>query len=131
MNWPVIIDLLRQRLPKLLAVYGFGSRITGQAQAGSDLDLAVLVAGKVDPVILWQVAGELAEIVTCEVDLVDLRTASTVMQYQIITTGKRLWNQDQQAPIYESFILSEKTALDEARGPLLAIIQKEGTIHGR
>ncbi|MBF0416019.1 MAG: nucleotidyltransferase domain-containing protein [Magnetococcales bacterium] len=132
MNWTRIIEYLRDHLPRLLAVYAFGSRVHNDTVGPeSDLDLAVLVAGKADPVVLWHMSGELADIAGCLVDLLDFRTASTIMQYQIITTGTRLWAQDHQAGLYESFVLSEKTALDEARAPLMAIIQREGTIHGR
>lgn len=131
MNEEPILRFLRDKLPGLLALYAFGSRIRGDAREDSDLDLAVLVAGKADPVALWHLADKLAQITGYPVDLLDLRSASTVMQYHIITTGQRLWTTDQQAPLYESFILSEKTALDEALAPLMAIIQREGTIHGR
>lgn len=131
MNWETIIRHLRDNLPDLLAIYAFGSRLTGEAGPESDLDLAVLVAGKADPVRLWLLAGQLVDVVGCPVDLLDLRVVSTVMQYRIITTGEKLWDKDHQAARYESFILSEKTALDEARAPLLAIIQREGSIHGR
>lgn len=44
----------------------------------------------------------------CPVDLLDLRAASTVMQYQIIITGQRWWARDAQAPLFEVAILSEK-----------------------
>jgi hypothetical protein len=63
-------------------------------------------------VTLWELAGDLAERIGCEVDLLDLRAASTVMQYQTVTTGRRLWAQDTQADLFECFVLSEKTALD-------------------
>ncbi|MEO5365751.1 MAG: nucleotidyltransferase domain-containing protein [Magnetococcus sp. WYHC-3] len=131
MKRATLIQHLGHHLPHLLAIYAFGSRISGDAGPDSDLDLAVLVEGKADPVALWHLAGELDDLVGCAVDLLDLRAASTVMQHRIITTGQRLWARDHQADLYESFILSEKTALDEARAPLMAIIQREGTIHGR
>ncbi|MBF0108984.1 MAG: nucleotidyltransferase domain-containing protein [Magnetococcales bacterium] len=131
MDWTRLIECLRSCLPELLALYAFGSRIRGDAGPESDLDLGILVMGKLDAVILWRLAGELADIAGCPVDLLDLRAASTVMQYHIITTGQRIWTKDHRALLYESFILSEKTALDEARAPLMAIIQREGTIHGR
>ncbi|MGY2374980.1 type VII toxin-antitoxin system MntA family adenylyltransferase antitoxin [Pseudomonas sp. SDO524_S393] len=127
---PVLAHLL-VGLPDLMAVYVFGSQATGDAHADSDLDLAVLSAGPLDPLLLWQVAGELADIVKVPVDLLDLRAASTVMQYQVITTGRQLWKKDSEAGIFESYILSEKTALDTARAGLLADIQKEGKVHGR
>lgn len=131
MNVERVLTHLLATLPDLMAVYVFGSQATGEAHADSDLDLAVLAAGPVDPLLLWQLSGELADIVAVPVDLLDLRTASTVMQYQVITTGHRLWNKDSQAGIFESYILSEKTALDAARAGLLADIQKEGKVHGR
>ncbi|MBF0401236.1 MAG: nucleotidyltransferase domain-containing protein [Magnetococcales bacterium] len=126
-----MIRYLRDHCADLLAIYLFGSQLSGTAGADSDLDLAVLVEGKCDPVALWSLAAALADQAGCPVDLLDLRAASTVMQYQVITTGKRLWERDGRAACYESFILSEKTALDEARAPLLERIQREGTIHGR
>ncbi|MBF0144560.1 MAG: nucleotidyltransferase domain-containing protein [Magnetococcales bacterium] len=126
-----LIHKVQMHQPDLLALYAFGSRISGGSAPDSDLDLALLVPGKADPVALWHLASDLADIAGCPVDLLDLRAASTVMQYRIITTGQRLWARDARAALYESFILSEKTALDEARAPLLAIIAKEGIIHGR
>ncbi|MBF0427220.1 MAG: nucleotidyltransferase domain-containing protein [Magnetococcales bacterium] len=131
MNEQPLVQSLRAALPNLLAVYLFGSRGSGDAGLESDLDLAVLVAGKVEPTRLWSLAGALADIAGCPVDLLDLRAASTVMQYQIVTTGRRVWERDARAALYESFILSEKTALDEARAPLLDRIRREGVVHGQ
>ncbi|WP_443192507.1 type VII toxin-antitoxin system MntA family adenylyltransferase antitoxin [Pseudomonas indica] len=131
MNTDPLLEYLRKRLPDLLAVYLFGSHATGTAAAGSDVDLAVLVPGQVEPLRLFEIAGELADLVGAPVDLLDLRAASTVMQFQIITTGRRLWAVDFRAGVFESFILSEKTALDSARSGLLEDIRKEGRIYGR
>ncbi|WP_042944328.1 type VII toxin-antitoxin system MntA family adenylyltransferase antitoxin [Pseudomonas lactucae] len=131
MNLEKVLTHLRVNLPDLLAVYVFGSQATGEAHANSDLDLAALVEGRVDALQLWRLSGELADIVNVPVDLLDLRAASTVMQYQVITTGRRLWNKDSQAGVFESYILSEKTALDSARAELLADIHKDGTVYGR
>ncbi|MCD2344120.1 nucleotidyltransferase domain-containing protein [Ideonella azotifigens] len=126
-----LVSTLRDRLPGLLAVYVFGSRAQGTAGPQSDLDMAVLVAGQVEPLVLWELAGDLADLSGCPVDLLDLRAASTVMQYQVITTGQRWWALDAQAALYEAAILSEKTELDQARAGLLADIQAEGTVYGR
>ncbi|SEO40585.1 Predicted nucleotidyltransferase [Duganella sp. CF517] len=125
-----LVAILRQRLPALLAVYLFGSRANGRAGPDSDVDMAVLVAGKLDPVTTWELAQLLANQANCDVDLVDLRGASTVMQYQVITTGILLWKKDSQAALYECFILSDKTELDEARAGLLVDIQREGQVYG-
>lgn len=131
MNQQIILKRVQDRLPDLLALYAFGSRIQGQANAESDLDLAVLVAGYADPLLLFDLAGELADAAGCTVDLLDLRAASTVMQYQIITTGVRWWQKDNQAALFEAAILSEKTTLDEARYALIDDIQHRGSVYGR
>lgn len=125
-----LLGRLRVRLPELLAVYAFGSRIEGSAHADSDLDLAVLVEGRADPMSLFELAGDLAELTRCPVDLLDFGTASTVMQHRILVTGERWWARDAQAGIYEAFVLSEKLALDAARAGLLDDIRQRGTIHG-
>lgn len=131
MNKEIILKRVQDRLPGLLALYAFGSRIQGNAGADSDLDLAVLVAGYADPLLLFDLAGELADVAGCTVDLLDLRAASTVMQYQIITTGVRWWQKDSQAALFEAAILSEKTTLDEARNALIEDIQHSGSVYGR
>lgn len=122
---------LQAQVPELLAVYAFGSRVNGTSGPDSDLDLAVLVAGYADPVRLWELAGDLADLAGSPVDLLDLRAASTVMQYQVITTGERWWAADAQAALLEAAIMSEKTALDTARAGLLQDIQDSGVVYGR
>ena len=131
MNRDALIQTVQQRVPNLLALYAFGSRVQGTAGPASDLDLALLVAGYAEPLALWALAGDLADLAGCPVDLLDLRAASTVMQYQVITTGQRWWQRDAQAALFEAAVLSEKTALDTARAGLLADIQTRGTVHGR
>jgi predicted nucleotidyltransferase len=125
-----LVQMLRAKVPGLLAIYAFGSKVQGTAGPDSDLDLAVLVTGYADPVTLWALSGELAEVAACHVDLLDFRAASTVMQYQILATGERWWTLDSQAALFEAAILSEKTELDTARAGLLADIQTSGKIYG-
>ncbi len=126
-----VVSAVLGRFPNAMAVYAFGSQIQGTAGAQSDLDLAVLAPGYADPLALWDAATSLADVVGCPVDLLDLRAASTVMQYQVITTGQCLWSIGLPTGLFETYVLSEKTSLDEARAPLLADIQRTGKIHGR
>jgi predicted nucleotidyltransferase len=126
-----LVNGLRNALPTLMAVYAFGSRVQGTAGPDSDLDLAVLLPGHAEPVMLWALAGELSDVAGCPVDLVDLRAASTVMQYQVLTLGQRWWARDTQVGMWEASMLSHKTDLDSARAPLLADIAREGRIHAR
>jgi len=131
MNTQALLTHLQSHLPDLLAVYLFGSQAQGTAGPDSDVDIAVLLSGQIDPVLLWQLSGSLADIAGMPVDLIDLRAATTVMQYQIVTRGQRLWAKDVRAGLFESFVLSEKTAFDTARAGLLKDIQEEGTVYGR
>lgn len=126
-----IVEHLREQVPGLMAVYAFGSRAKGTERADSDLDLAVLGEGRLDPVALWSVAGTLANRMGTDVDLLDLRAATTVMQYQVITTGQRWWARPLEAGMWEAAMLSEKTMLDEARAGLVRDVLQRGVVHGR
>lgn len=134
MDTTAILSLLQQRLPSLMAAYAFGSRIknAGQfVQPESDLDLAVLVEGYADPVQLFDLASDLADLANCPVDLLDLRAASTVMQAQILTQGQRLWAQDMRADLFEAAMLNEKIYLDQARERLVHDVIERGSVYGR
>jgi predicted nucleotidyltransferase len=135
MNFDSVISTLRDRLPGMIAVYGFGSRVRdggAQARTDSDLDLAVLVGGYADRVGLFDLAGDLSDLTGCPVDLLDLRAASSVMQQQILMTGERLWTNDPlQADLVEAAMLSEKLHLDEKRRPMMEEALARGHIDGR
>ena len=127
----LICTELQNAFPNALGIYAFGSRIQGTANAQSDLDLAILVAGYADPLQLFEMANQLADQLGYEVDLLDLRAASTVMQHQVITTGRRLWAKDIQADLFDVFVLNEKLALDELRSEQLNEIRETGSIYGK
>lgn len=131
MNFSPVLQLLQQRLPNLMAVYAFGSQVSGNADKNSDLDLAVLVAGYADVIELWDISSDIAELVNCEVDLLDFRAASTVMQYQILMTGQRLFAIDSSVGVYEAMVLSQMTALNEARAGVIQDIREQGAVYGR
>ncbi|MDH0431647.1 nucleotidyltransferase domain-containing protein [Comamonas aquatica] len=130
-DFSAVVLALKEAVPSLSAVYAFGSQVSGEAGPESDLDVALMSDESLAAEALWGLSSRLAGIVGCHVDLLDLRSASTVMQYRIVTTGQRLWARDEQAALYETFILSQKTALDEARAGLLDDIQKTGAVYGR
>lgn len=131
MSDSAIIEALQAALPEAQCLILFGSRADGTATAESDLDLAVMTGSPIDPVRLWEAGEAIARRLNVDVDLIDLRAASTVMQHQIITTGRRLFAQGFEPERYELFILAEMMDLNEARAPLIADIQKEGRVHGR
>jgi uncharacterized protein len=130
-KYHILINQIKSALPSVLAIYAFGSQITGHANENSDLDLAVLIDGQVETFDLWDLASQLSEIAGCDVDLLNMRLASTVMQYQILQTGRTLWAKQPDAGIFESFILSEKINLDVLRKELLEDIDQRGSIYAR
>lgn len=134
MEFEPIARFVQKRLPLALAVYAFGSRVVDQGQHASphsDLDLAVLVEGYADPITLFELSGELADMVGYSVDLLDLRAANTVMQHQVLTCGQRLWAKDVRAGLFEAAMLTEKLHLNEMRQGLVEDIQARGFVYGR
>jgi predicted nucleotidyltransferase len=129
-RYSLLLPVLRRAFPAALAAYAFGSRVTGNVREDSDLDLAVLLPGYANPLQLWDVSAELAEVAGCPVDLLDLRAATTVMQHQVLTQGVTLFATQPATGLFECFVMGEKIALDEARAGLLADIAKEGRVYG-
>lgn len=127
------IQRLRQAFDGVQAVYLFGSHAQGCANAESDVDVAVLAEKRLPVLTLWDVANELARELDADVDLIDLRFASTVLQYQVVTTGKPLWTMTPflDVGLFETMVLSEMTTLNERIAPLLSDIQQTGSIYGR
>jgi predicted nucleotidyltransferase len=85
-----LIEYIRQSVPDLIAIYRFGSQAKGTARPDSDIDLAVLARDPIPGLRRFELAQELATQLHRDVDLVDLRTTSTVMRMQIISTGECL-----------------------------------------
>jgi predicted nucleotidyltransferase len=131
MDFNPLIQSIRTQLNDVLAIYAFGSRVQNQDNAQSDLDLAVLLPKPIPPLTLWEIASSLSGMVNCPVDLIDLRNASTVMQYQIVSTGIRLWEKKQEGQLFEVFVCNDKLDLDARRKDLLIDIQHSGRIYDR
>jgi predicted nucleotidyltransferase len=126
-----ILSVVREVLPPMQAAYLFGSRAGGAPRPDSDLDLAVLLRDKPDPMALWEAGEAIAARLNVDVDLVDLRAASTVLQFQVVTTGRLLCGDRPEVERFEVFVLREMADLNMARAPLLADIAREGRIHDR
>ncbi|XKE47280.1 nucleotidyltransferase domain-containing protein [Halomonas organivorans] len=121
---------LQKALPELQAVYLFGSQADGSAGAASDVDLAILLPSPLTADRRWALAGQLAALLDRDIDLVDLREASTVMQHQVLTEGRALWRRDLQVEEFELAALSEYWDLAILRRDLIDDIKQRGRIHG-
>jgi uncharacterized protein len=129
---PDILAAVREEFPDVQRVYLFGSRAAGNEGPDSDLDIAIVLDGPVDPIHLWEAGEAIASRLDVDVDLIDLLTANTVLKYQIVTNGRRIFAVDPlEAERYEIFILNDMMELNEARAPLIADIVREGRVYGR
>jgi predicted nucleotidyltransferase len=81
---------------RLQGVWLFGSRARGEAKPGSDFDLAVLCEPPLglDRLV---VAERIARDAGVEVDLIDLRTSSATLAWEVLTTGTLVDESDEEA----------------------------------
>lgn len=92
LNVDEIIQFLNSQLAEIKAIYLFGSQITDDTDANSDVDIAVLTSSKIDPLVRWNVEQDLARLLDKSVDLVDLLSASTVFQFQVVSKGRCIYD---------------------------------------
>ncbi len=103
MDIPAVITTVQSQFTDLVAVYLFGSMIGNRQNADSDIDLAFLTLGKNDRNTCWAVAQTLAAQLDKDVDLVDLKEATTVLNFQVLTEGRRIWRAEQEAYYVENY----------------------------
>lgn len=125
-----IVDLLCTRIPGLVAVYVFGSAATGDAHSDSDLDLAVLGESRLKSTARWDLQGEAAILAGRAVDLVDLRSASSVMRMQVVSTGRLLFSRNRhEMERFEMYVLSDYCRLNEERRAILDDVAQRGRVY--
>jgi predicted nucleotidyltransferase len=125
-----LIKYLRQVIPDLIALYRFGSQAQGTARPGSDVDLAVLARNPILAMRRFELAQELAIQLHRDVDLVDLRSASTVMRMQVISTGECLCTvNDRLQGEFEDLVYSTYARLNEERREILNDIRTRGSVY--
>jgi len=130
-NDSAAVALLQAAVDDLVAVYRFGSTVSGHTRVDSDVDLAVLAGRPLQPVFRFELQEQLASALHRNVDLVDLRVASTVMASQIVTTGVLLHEVDAAARnIFEDYVYGRYARLNEERRGILERIASEGTVYG-
>ncbi len=126
-----LIQLIKEAVPDLIAVYHFGSQVKGEARQDSDVDLAILARAPTPNLRRFELAQDLAVQLHRDVDLVDLRTASTVMRMQVLSTGTCLMSFDEAARReFEMYAYSDYARLNEERGEILKDIAKRGFVYG-
>lgn len=131
MNDQALIQFIREAIPDLTALYRFGSQAKGGTRPDSDVDLAVLTGNPIPALRRFELAQELAVHLHCDVDLVDLRTATTVMRMQVVSTGECLDSPNGPARReFEMYVYSDYARLNEERREILDRVRASGVIYG-
>ena len=113
------IEIIKNILSDALApslIYIFGSISKDKMRKDSDIDIAILTDRQIDEYKLFILSQKLADVLKREVDLVDLRKASSVFKVQIIKTGKLIYNSDNLRKMYfQMRALRDYALLNEER----------------
>jgi predicted nucleotidyltransferase len=131
MNDTGLVEYIKKSIPDLIALYRFGSQAKGTARPDSDVDLAVLARVALSELRRFELAQELSTQLHRDVDLVDLRSASTVMRMQVISTGECLNAPGESARReFEMYAYSDYARLNEERREILKRVRMSGLIYG-
>jgi predicted nucleotidyltransferase len=132
MNDAEAIRIIREAIPDVIAIYRFGSTVQGPTHGESDIDLAILAPALLDPVRRFELQERLAVALRRNVDLVDLRAASTVMRMQVISQRTLLDVSDRSVQeSFEDHTYSAYARLNEERKGILEQVRREGTVYDR
>lgn len=128
-DFQTIVQFLVKKINPYV-IYLFGSEAQQQARQDSDIDLAFLSERTLSHYERFMIAGELAAILNCDVDLVDLKEATTVFQAQIVGKGKVLYcADDDKKAQFEMKVFKEYAKLNEERAEILERIRKRGAVY--
>jgi len=121
--------LVKELEPQTLIL--FGSSVKGCFREDSDIDVAFISAKEVKSYDLYLLAQALVIEIGREVDLVDLRQASTVFKAQILGSGQVFYSNDpQKLSEFQIRTLKEYALLNEERAEILRNISARGSVYG-
>ena len=126
----LIIDTLKQEIPKLQALYLFGSQNNGSATKKSDIDIAYLSQKPLSSLERWDISQKLASLLSLDVDLIELSTTNTIFRYQILSTAERIYGDGYEVESFETLAYSFYLRFQEERQPILDEIMKNKSVFG-
>ncbi len=126
----LIIDTLKQEIPKLQALYLFGSQNDGSATKKSDVDIAYLSQKPISSLERWDISQKLASLLSLDVDLIELSTTNTIFRYQILSTAERIYGDGYEIESFETLAYSFYLRFQEERQPIVDEILKNKSVFG-
>ncbi|WP_376774529.1 type VII toxin-antitoxin system MntA family adenylyltransferase antitoxin [Clostridium thailandense] len=128
-NIQKIVDFLVKNINPYL-IYLFGSSVNGNFREDSDIDIAFMSDKKITDYETFMLAQELADILKRDVDLINIKNASTVFKVQIIGKGESIYCSDNKRRMYfEMYALKDYALLNEEREIILKSIEQRGHIY--
>ncbi len=127
-----IITTVLAHYPATQAIYLFGSWGTTDEWPESDADIAVLLppieAKRAGFMSMGDARPALEQLLSRDVDLINLREALTVLKKEIVMADRRVFSSDDiAADEFELRVLADYQKLNEERADVLA----EGLVSGR
>ncbi len=124
-----IIELLINKLSPVFIII-FGSAAKDMLREDSDIDVAFF-SDKIYSKYEVFIAGQkLAAILGRDVDLIDIKKASTVFKAQILSNGKIIYSRDEvQTKIFYMEAYGEYCKLNEERKEILDRVKERGAIY--
>ncbi len=124
------IGIIKQSVPNVIAVYQFGSFNTPYQNAESDLDLALLAKKELSNLERWKLSQSIAGATHRDIDIIDLKGASTVLKFQIISTGQRIFCADTKTcEAFEDLAYSRYLHFNEERQEIIQEIVNRGKVY--
>lgn len=118
-----IVEILVSIFPDIVAIYAYGSRVSGRAHKGSDLDLALLFKAdsRPDSQMIYRHLGRVVDVAECPVDIGVLSHNNTIYAKEVIANGTRIYCCDtKQCDEFEMYCLSYYAQLNLERSEIVA-----------
>jgi uncharacterized protein len=130
-----IIQIILHHHPKVQAIYLFGSNGTEEERPESDVDIAVLLSAsdskRLGSFMASKLHSELEQLLSKDVDLINLRQVSTVLQKEVIAANRCIYTADEFATEeFEMLTLSKYQKLNDEREGIIASALAGGRFHG-
>ena len=128
----IVISILKDNIDDLKALYIFGSNVDGTATAKSDIDIAYLSDARLSAVEKWNLSNKIAYILKKDIDLVDIFTANTILAYQIVSKGLRVYGSGYDVDNFETKVYSFYLRFSEERKSILdGIFEKKRSVYAK